>query len=107
MMITIADCSSLRRFDIDSRKNRTVFSRSASLSACESAGQGIAGIAARRARAEADLVGAGERSGPSLREKQLVECRIDSEFVDGLPDRRLRVGRLDVAEQGGGVPLRR
>ena len=32
-MTTIADMSSLRRFNIDSRTNRTVFSRSASLSA--------------------------------------------------------------------------
>jgi hypothetical protein len=31
MMTTIAERSSLRRFDIDSRKNRTVFSRSVSL----------------------------------------------------------------------------
>ena len=28
MMTTLADCSSLRRFDIDSRTNLTVFSRS-------------------------------------------------------------------------------
>jgi hypothetical protein len=33
MMATIAERSSLRRFDIDSRTNLTVFSRSVSLSA--------------------------------------------------------------------------
>jgi hypothetical protein len=30
--------------------------------------------------------------GPSLREKPLVECRLDLEFVDGFPDRRTMRG---------------
>jgi hypothetical protein len=36
------------------------------------------------------------QSCPSLREKPLVECRLDLEFVDGLPDGRFLVRRVDV-----------
>jgi hypothetical protein len=40
-------------------------------------------------------------AGPSLREKPLVECRIDLELVNSFLDGRLRIRRLDVAQQRG------
>jgi hypothetical protein len=42
---------------------------------------------------------------PPLRKKPPLQCRADPKFVDGLPDGRLLIRRLDTAKQRGRRPL--
>jgi hypothetical protein len=49
--------------------------------------------------------GAKRRLGPPLREKPLLQCRADLEFLDRAFDCGLLVGRFDVPKQDRRRPL--